>query len=316
MVGHQWVKRLFIDRQYKTNCENPEENENPEDYTFIFATVDDNTHMLEHSPNYLRMLSNMPEDLRRAYRYGDWDALGGGYFKEFTAQTHTMKPFQIPKHWQLYRSFDYGLDMFACLWWAVDTDGRCWMIREVEEKGLIIQKAAKSMLENTRPTENIGATFAPWDMWNRQKETGKTMAETFLTNGIPLIRADNNRVNGHLLMKEMMAPLPLKDPYVISLYPEGKAPGSLPGLMVFNTLQKVITDIRDIQSDEKNPNDCAKVPHEVTHTIDAARYFVTSRTLKSQQPVQQVPIDDMLDEEDNYEEAMCGGEPSDSYIGQ
>lgn len=315
-VGHQWVKRLFIDRQYKTNCENPEENENPEDYTFIFATVDDNTHMLEHSPNYLRMLSNMPEDLRRAYRYGDWDALGGGYFKEFTAATHTMKPFQVPKHWQLYRSFDYGLDMFACLWWAVDTDGRCWMIREVEEKGLIIQKAAKSMLENTRPTENIGATFAPWDMWNRQKETGKTMAETFLTNGIPLIRADNNRVNGHLLMKEMMAPLPLKDPYVISLYPEGKAPGSLPGLMVFNTLQKVITDIRDIQSDEKNPNDCAKVPHEVTHTIDAARYFVTSRTLKSQQPVQQVPIDDMLDEEDNYEEAMCGGEPSDSYIGQ
>ena len=38
-VGHRWVKRLFIDRDYKTNCENPEENENPDDYTMIFATV-------------------------------------------------------------------------------------------------------------------------------------------------------------------------------------------------------------------------------------------------------------------------------------
>lgn len=44
-VGHRWVKRLFIDRDYKTDSENPEENENPDDYTFVFATVEDNTHL-------------------------------------------------------------------------------------------------------------------------------------------------------------------------------------------------------------------------------------------------------------------------------
>ena len=30
------------------------------------------------------MLASMPEDLRRAYRYGDWDALGGSYFPELS----------------------------------------------------------------------------------------------------------------------------------------------------------------------------------------------------------------------------------------
>ena len=38
-VGHQWVKRLFIDRQFRTDSLNPEENENPDDYKFIFASI-------------------------------------------------------------------------------------------------------------------------------------------------------------------------------------------------------------------------------------------------------------------------------------
>jgi phage terminase large subunit len=313
-VGHRWVKRLFIDKQYKQNMPNPEENENPADYTFIFATVEDNTHMLEHSPNYLRNLANMPEDLRRAYRYGDWDALGGGYFKEFQFQTHTMKPFRIPDHWMRYRSFDYGLDMFACIWWAVDTDGRIWGYREVEEKGLIAPKAAKLCLENSPAHEAIAATYAPPDMWNRMKETGKTIAELFLTNGVSIIRADNNRVQGHMLMKTMMAPMPLNDPYIISLFPKGKAPATMPGLMLFSTLRRVAEDIRDIQADEKNVNDCAKVPHEVTHTVDAVRYFCISRTLKTEEPKKERRRDEDEEKEEDYESFMCGGEPTDGYM--
>ena len=316
-VGHRWVKRLFIDRQYKTNCANPEENENPEDYTFIFATVDDNTHMLEHSPNYLRMLSQMPEDLRRAYRYGDWDALGGGYFKEFQFATHMQAPFKIPEHWPRYRSFDYGLDCFACIWWAVDTDGRAWAYREVEEKGLIVKRAAAVCLENTPAHEKIQTTYAPWDMWARSKESGKTMAETFLTNGIPIIQAPRDRVQGHMAMKHMMSQMPLKDKYVISLFPEGKAPATLPGLMLFNDLTKVAADLRDIQTDEKNVNDCAKEPHEITHTVDAVRYFCVSRTTGAVDPVapKKRTFEDMLDEkEENYDSYMCGGEPTESYL--
>lgn len=269
--------------------------------------------MLEHSPNYLRNLANMPEDLRKAYRYGDWDALGGGYFKEFQFATHTMKPFRIPNHWPRYRSFDYGLDRFACIWWAIDTDGRAWAYREVEEKGLIVQKAAALCLENSPMHEKIEATFAPPDMWNRLKDSGKTMAEVFLTSGLALVRSDNNRVQGHMMMKSMMQPMPLKDPYIRSLYAHGKAPATLPGLMLFEDLRKVAEDIRDIQSDEKNINDCAKIPHEVTHTVDACRYFCISRTLEAEEPVAEVREDEE-DRKEDYQHFLCGGEPNDSYL--
>lgn len=313
-VGHNWVKRLFIDRQYRTGCKNPEENEDPKDYSFIFATVEDNRYLLKSSPGYLKALANMPEDLREAYRFGNWDAIGGNYFKEFQPETHTARPFKIPGHWQRYRSFDYGLDMFAALWWAVDEDGRCWCVREFEEKGLIVQEAAQQLLAHTLPTETIAVTYAPPDMWSRQKDTGRTMAELFLLNGVPLMQSSNNRVQGHMMMKDMLAPLPLKDPFVKALYPPGKAPEKLPGLMVFDTLRELIADLRDIQADEKNPNDCAKQPHDVTHTVDACRYFCISRVLAAEEAAGQREYESGEDTEAGYDSYMTGGEIRADYL--
>lgn len=314
-VGHRWVKRLFIDRDYKTNCENPEENENPEDYTMIFATVEDNYHLLRSSPAYLQTLSALPEDVRRAYRYGDWNAVGGNYFKEFRPETHTMKPFKIPAHWLRYRSFDYGLDMFACIWWAVDEDGRCWAYRAYSKKDLIVQEAAAEAKRHTLPGETITVTYAPPDMWSRQKDTGRTMAETFMVNGLPIVKSDNNRVQGHMMMKDMMAPIPLKDPFVRGLFPAGEIPEKLPGLMFFDdhTLEEVVTNIEDIQADEKNPNDCATQPHEITHRVDACRYFCVSRVMRTEAPKPEEDEDDDGELED-YDASMCGGEICEGYL--
>jgi len=315
-VGHRWVKRLFIDKQYKTNCENPEENENPNDYTFIFATVDDNQVMLKKSPTYLRTLANMPEDLRRAYRYGDWNILGGNYFKEFTVGMHTCEPFKIPDYWPRYRSFDYGLDCLAVGWWAVDEDGRHWLYRSYEEKDLIASKAARAILENTLPNEVIASTYAPWDLWSRSKDSGRSVAETFLNAGIDMVSADRNRVQGHMLMKEAMSLIPLKDKYVKKVYEarEKESPEMLPGFMVFNTCEKVIADIRDIQADEKNVNDCAKDPHEITHNPDMCRYYIISRVLHAEKPVEVEEEDWELDKREDYESFMTGGEPTASYL--
>jgi len=316
-IGHRWVKRLFIDRQYKTNCKNPEENENPNDYTFIFATVEDNQAMLKKSPTYLRTLANMPEDLREAYRYGNWDAIGGNYFKEFTPGKHTCRAFKIPSHWQRYRSFDYGLDKFAICWWAVDEDGRAWCYRYYEHSDLIISQAAKDAVTRTMPNERISATYAPPDMWGRVQETGKTRAEVFFENGLNIIKADNNRVKGHMLMKEAMADIPLKDETLLNMYADaGKEPPKrLPGIIFFDDLEKVINDIRDIQSDENNPDDCAKEPHEVTHSVDAVRYFVVSRVIAAEA---QKKADELNgyeeDEKEDYEDFMLGGQASADYM--
>lgn len=296
-VGHRWVKRLFIDKEYITNSDKPEENEDPNDYLFIPATVEDNKALLESSPGYLKMLSSMPEDLRRAYRYGDWDSLGGNYFPEFSDGLHVVEPFKIQSNWKRYRAFDYGLDMFACAWFAVDEDGRSYMYREYSESNLITQDAAKMMLNLTLPGEKIEVTFAPPDMWNRQKDSGKTMAEIFMEFGVPIVRADNNRVQGHMLIKEMLA----------------KRPDGKPSLLFFNTCNQTIDDIKDIQADDKNPNDCAKDPHEVTHRVDAVRYYCISRTMAAEAERVEAEYYEEEDEED-YDDYMTGGAVTASYM--
>jgi phage terminase large subunit len=138
------------------------------------------------------------------------------------------------------------------------------------------------------------------------------MAEVFTLSGVPLMRADNNRVQGHMLMLNMMAPIPLHDPAVKALFPAGKAPDKLPALMFFDTLKKVISDIESIQADDRNPNDCAKQPHEITHTVDGVRYFCISR---AQVALRDAPVEEPdEDEAQDYESYMCGGSASASYI--
>lgn len=319
-VGHKWVKTLFIDRKFIQDPSNPERNQNPNDYLFIPAKVDDNPWLTESDPDYVRRLANLPPDLMRAHRYGDWNALSGAYFSNFHRSSHTISRFKIPHQWPVYRSFDYGLDMCAVLWWAVDEDGRCWAYREVEKEGLVVQQAADMILQNTMSYEIPVATYAPPDLWNRQKDTGKTMAELFMQNGVGVIRSDNNRVQGHMIMKDMMLPMPLTDPYVINLFPKGRAPETMPGIMFFDDLEKVIEDIESIQADEKNPNDCAKDPHDVTHSVDACRYFVINRSQRAKAKTKKRRLNPLafleIEEasEENYEDFMCGGEPSASYL--
>lgn len=289
-VGHQWVKRLFITRDFK-------EGENGRDYKFIPATVEDNTALMEASPEYVQMLDLLPEDIRKAHRYGDWDALAGGFFPEFNEKVHTCAPFKIPDEWPKYRSFDYGLDMLACYWFALDFEGRVWVYREYCQSGLIVSDAAAAIIERTPADEEIQFTAAPDDIWSTQKDTGKTMAEIFATNGLGLVRASRQRQQGWMAVKE-----------ALKVWPDG-----MPGMMIFNTCKCIIRDIQSIQHDPKNPMDCAKEPHEITHSCDGLRYGLVSRALSAERA--EIVDDDEDDSEVEFQEYMCGGEPTESYLG-
>ncbi len=295
-VGHRWVKRLFIDRSFITDKPNPEANENPKDYSFIPATVEDNVYLMESSPAYVQMLSSLPENFRRAHRYGDWDALTGAYFPEFDAAKHIVEPFKIPEHWMRYRAFDYGLDMLACGWFAQDESGCSYMYRELKLPNLIVSDAATMILSCSLPDERIVITFAPPDMWNRQKDTGKTMAELFMTSGVPIVKADSNRIQGWLQVKETLA-----------LRPDGK-----PSLLFFQNCTETVHDLKAILADDKNPNDCAKEPHELTHTTDALRYYCVSRTIRTDKPAE--PSNLSGGETDDYNDFMTGQAVGRGYL--
>ena len=243
-VGHHWVKRLFIDRKYQGA-------EKPDDYCFIQAKVTDNKVLMDNDPGYVEMLDNLPDDLRRAWRDGDWDLFVGQYFNEWRREIHTCEPFEIPKDWKRYFSMDYGLDMLAAYWIAVDWQGKAYVYREVFQPNLIISEAAAAI--KAAENEQIYARFAPPDLWNRRQDTGRSVAEIFAQHGLSLSKASNDRVAGWLDMKEWLQPV---------LDEEGNASSNL---TIFRNCTNLIESIPALQFDQKNPSDCSTEPHQYTH---------------------------------------------------
>lgn len=286
-VGHFWVKRLFVDREFKGS-------ENPDEYVFIPATVDDNVNI---NKDYIDQLDLLPEDIRRAHRHGDWNALSGVYFGEFTDGLHTCKPFPLKPNWKRYRAMDYGLDMHFCIWVAVDESGRCYVYRQYAQANMLVSEAAQMQLELTRPDENIGYTIAPPDLWARNRETGKSQASTFAECGVGLLKADNNRLQGWYALKELL-----------KIREDGR-----PGLIIFDTCSTLIDCLKCLQHDKTNPNDVSKQPHDLTHGPDALRYFAQTYVLPAEKEI----LQEEIDEDDGYVDYygyMCGTGVSRSYI--
>ena len=47
-------------------------------------------------------------------------SIGGRFFSEFDEQLHVVQPFAIPASWTRYFAMDYGMDMLAGYWIAMD----------------------------------------------------------------------------------------------------------------------------------------------------------------------------------------------------
>ena len=249
-VGFLWVKRLFVSREYL-------EGENPDDFMFIQSLVDDNEILMRKNPDYVKRLDSLPEGMRERWRYGSWDVAEGQYFNEFRRDIHTCDPFPLPKEWRRYIAIDYGLDMLAAYWIAVDNGANCYVYKEYCKPDLPISTAAKAILDNTASDENIYAVLAPPDLWNRSQETGKSKALLFSEAGLDLSKSNNDREAGWLAIKELLA----QDA-------EGNS-----RLHIFKNCPQLIKNLPELLRDPKRPTDTMNEPHEITHSPDALRYF-------------------------------------------
>lgn len=273
-VGHTWVKRLFIDRIYQGA-------ERAEDYSFIPARVYDNEFLMKYDPEYVRALENLPESRRKMMLDGDWDVFEGQHFPEFDRDIHVIKPFAIPDWWRFYRVFDYGLDMLACYIVAVDDSGFSYVVEEIHIPNLIISDAAARMLASPY-SSRVFCTYAPPDMWNRSQETGKSKAELFADNGLYLTKSDNKRVAGVFALKEYLKPIVGVDGNITAR------------LKMFDSCINLIKGLSTIQTSERDADDYATEPHELTHSVDAARYYCIMRQLSADVPIAQ--SDDYFDD--------------------
>jgi phage terminase large subunit len=140
---------------------------------------------------------------------------------------------------------------------------------------LIISDAAKKLLEINNG-ETIHSWYAPPDLWNRRQETGKSAAELFMDNGVYLTKTHNERVQGWYNVKEWIQPYETKNI-------ETGEPIKSARLRIFSNCLNLIRTLPQLQHDDKNPNDVANEPHEITHAPDAIRYFCSARPMTTKE---------------------------------
>ena len=265
-VGHAWVKRLFIDRDY-------ERDEDPNDYAFIPARIWDNKVLLEADPGYIKQLEALPEELRRAHLDGDWDVHAGQYFSEFSRDKHVCEPFEIPKGARRFRSMDWGYNDPCCvLWHAVDAEGRVTTYRELYVRQTRAEDVAKRVRELTGE-EEIAYTVASPDLWQNRGQRlrtsggfeGETLAEIFIKSGMPISPADNTRIAGWQRVRDYLAP----------------APDGEPRWRCFSTCRNLIRTLPLLQYDERSREDAADGED---HAPEALRYGLMSRPIASPEP--------------------------------
>ena len=226
--GHAWVKRLFIDGQFR-------EGEEPEDYSFIQALVTDNHALMEKDPDYVRQLEALPPKLRAAWRYGSWEIFEGQFFEDFRSQPdlraaeehgctlsreelkkqgrwcHVIEPFDLSagprRGWSIVRSYDFGYGKpFSCGWWAIDYDGVIYRILELygctgtPNEGLRWTPEQQfreiARIEREHPWlrgKRIEGVADP-AIWDASR--GESIAETAARCGIWFSPGDNMRIPG------------------------------------------------------------------------------------------------------------------------
>lgn len=290
-VGLAWVKRLFIDRNFKSN-------EDPEEYAFIQSLVQDNKALMESNPDYIKNLEALPKAIREAWLNGKWDAYIGQFFEEFTdnpegyitrTYTHVIEPFDIPLGWKIYRSFDWGYSRpFSVGWWALDYDDCLYRIYEwygctgEANEGLKMtpDEVFKKIydLEHTLPLLKGRKIYGVADPAIWSKGTGYSINDFAMHNGVYFEKGDNNRIQGWLQCHYRMA-----------FDENGK-----PLMYVFNTCKDFIRTIPLQMYDEKHPEDCDTSLED--HIADEFRYMCMMRTVAPRKHIQPaVKADNPLD---------------------
>ena len=233
----------------------------------VLSTHHDNPYLTHDQRASIEKLRDTDPELYKQLGEARFIKSGGAFFKKFNRETHVIEPFPIPDDWRRYFVMDYGLDKLAGYWIAIDNQNKAYAYKELYESDLIISQAAQRIKAMTK--ERIHDYFAPPDLWNRRQETGKSAMELFNDNGIRLTKANNDRIQGWLNVMEWLEPYEDEQGILTA------------SLQIFSNCTNLIRCLASIKADEKDANDVATEPHELTHAPDSIRYFFAGRPAPS-----------------------------------
>ena len=287
--GHSYIKRIFIDKKY-------EAGEDPNDYTFIQSLVTDNKVLMESQPDYIKQLEALPPKLRKAWLEGDWNIFEGMFFEEFRDTpdlelcykagitpedavkqkrfTHVIEPFDIPRGWNIMRSYDFGYNKpWSLGYWAIDYDGVLYRIMDVygwngnpdEGNKWTPDEQFKyiSELEQTHPMlkdRKIVDSVADPAIWDSSR--GESIADTATRYGIHFTPGDHKRIAGWMQFH-----------YRLQFDENG-----YPRMYFFNTCETCRRVIPLMMYSETNAEDINTKLED--HCPDEIRYMCMSRPIK------------------------------------
>ena len=245
---------------------------------------------MDMQPEYLRSLEKLPPKIREAWLEGSWDVYQGQFFEDFIDSkehymdrqyTHVIEPFEIPKGWKIYRSFDWGYNKpFSCGWWAVDFDGIVYRILElygctdIPNEGVkwtppkVFAEIHKIETEHRWLAGKHIIGIADPAIWDA--ETGESIADTAAKHQVYFTPGDNKRIPGWMQVH-----------YRLAFDGNG-----FPMMYVFRNCQAFIRTIPILQYDDHRPEDLNTEGED--HVADEVRYFLMSRPIK---PRHELPPD-------------------------
>ena len=273
--GHEWFKRLFVDRRY-------EDGEDSDDYVFIKSLVTDNKALMDSDPDYVRQLEALPAKLRKAWLDGDWNIFDGAFFEEFADKpegyrtrqwSHVIDPFDVPDDWKIYRSFDWGYAKpFSCAWWAVDPDGVLYRILELygctknPNEGLkrtpeqVFSEIHRIECEHPWLTGKNVIGVADPAIWDA--ETGESIAAVAARHGVYFSKGDHKRIPGWMQVH-----------YRLAFDENGYAM-----MYVFKNCKGFIRTVPLLQYDASKPEDLDTDGED--HIADEVRYMCMARPIR------------------------------------
>ena len=269
-IGHLWVKQLWLDRNFPL-----EMRALAPEFAFVEARPDDNPYL---DRAYWEMLESLPEGLRQAWRYGNWDIFEGQAFSEWRRDVHVIEPFEIPREWVRFRALDYGYTAPSCVgWFAVD--GSDWrklvLYRELYVKGLGPAELAAAILatETRRPedgapttAERIQYTVADPSIFHVNEQSGSSNATVMAVNGVTCVPGDNGRISGWRMVHEYLR---------VRQEPVGGELVDTARLRVFRTCPNVIRTLPGMVYDTHRAEDLDSSGED--HAADMLRYAIMSR---------------------------------------
>ena len=298
-VGHAWVKERFvtaappmtpIDEKASYTDLSGRRHEVTRSRIFIPASVFDNAILLADSPQYAANLALLPEAERQALLYGSWDSFSGQVFTEWRDDpahyddgigTHVIHPFRVPRHWPIWRGFDFGYARpFAVGWYAIDEDGRIYRIKEyygctgTPNTGVKMQpheiaaqiRRIEQEDEMLHGRDIIG--IADPSIYDRSR--GESVADMMAAapNFVTFSPADNTRIAGKMQLH-----------YRLTFGEDGK-----PMLYVFDTCRHFVRTIPALVYDQRHVEDIDTDGED--HIYDECRYVMMAHPLSAPTVVQ------------------------------